>query len=223
MPIGIYKHKLRIARETRYCVCGCGQSFVCIATSPKRYIPAHVNCGRSHPSGMKGKKHSEKAKRKIGEALRGRKLSDEHIQKLKIASVGKNKGKHNSPKTEFKKGQKINLGRCNSPATAFKKGREHPFWKDGASFEPYPIEWTDTLRHSIRKRDNFECQLCNKTQKENRHRLTVHHIDYDKNNLNPVNLIALCKQCHAKVNFNRQLWTRILHLKLKMDKKEKYA
>ena len=36
--------------------------------------------------------------------------------------------------------------------------------------------------------------------------INVHHIDYDKNNSNPNNLIVLCKGCHAKTNFNREYW-----------------
>ena len=37
--------------------------------------------------------------------------------------------------------------------------------------------------------------------------LTVHHIDYDKENCKENNLITLCKQCNSRVNFNRKYWT----------------
>jgi len=37
---------------------------------------------------------------------------------------------------------------------------------------------------------------------------TVHHIDYDKQNLDPGNLITLCRSCHVKSNYNRKYWTR---------------
>lgn len=34
----------------------------------------------------------------------------------------------------------------------------------------------------------------------------VHHIDYNKFNCNPENLITLCKSCHVKTNHNRNYW-----------------
>ena len=36
----------------------------------------------------------------------------------------------------------------------------------------------------------------------------IHHIDYDKNNLDPKNLITLCQSCHIKTNYNRTFWMR---------------
>jgi 5-methylcytosine-specific restriction endonuclease McrA len=36
--------------------------------------------------------------------------------------------------------------------------------------------------------------------------LDVHHIDYDKDNLSPNNLITLCRRCHVKTNNNRDFW-----------------
>lgn len=34
------------------------------------------------------------------------------------------------------------------------------------------------------------------------------HIDYNKHNLSPENLVTLCKSCHAKTNFNRNYWIK---------------
>ena len=36
--------------------------------------------------------------------------------------------------------------------------------------------------------------------------LHIHHIDYDKLNCKPENLITLCHSCHAKSNYNRDYW-----------------
>jgi len=77
---------------------------------------------------------------------------------------------------------------------------KNPNWNDGTSFEPYSIDWNESLKKSIRKRDNHICQLCNK--KGN----TVHHIDYNKQNCSESNLITLCTGCNSKVNFNRDYW-----------------
>jgi hypothetical protein len=52
--------------------------------------------------------------------------------------------------------------------------------------------------------------------------LDIHHIDYDKNNLQENNLISLCQKCHGKTNFNREYWFKILKDKVismaKLDK-----
>ena len=80
-------------------------------------------------------------------------------------------------------------------------GENNPSWIDGRSFEPYPREWTDELRKKIKSIDNYTCQLCGANSP-----LDVHHIDYDKKNCNPRNLITLCKNCHPKTNYNRKYW-----------------
>jgi hypothetical protein len=86
------------------------------------------------------------------------------------------------------------------------KGENHPNWQGGISFEPYSLDWTEELRESIRDRDNHECQICHTRQKDLDRVLTVHHIDYDKENCKSENLISLCLRCHTKTNFNREYW-----------------
>lgn len=83
---------------------------------------------------------------------------------------------------------------------------KHHNWRKGLSRQPYPIEWRETLKEEIRKRDNYICQKCGCSQLENIHKLSIHHVDYNKNNLSEVNLISLCKRCNAEVNFNRKYW-----------------
>ncbi len=164
---------------------------------------------------MKGKKHSAEHNRKVSESkkgkpnpkisklLKGKTLSEQHKRNISLATRGKIKtektkekishtlkGRHLSPNTEFKKGHKIN-------------------WQGGISFYPYPEDWTDDLKESIRKRDEYVCQECGIHQDELKGRLKkldIHHINYDKDNLNPENLISLCRGCHIKTNFNRDYW-----------------
>jgi hypothetical protein len=69
----------------------------------------------------------------------------------------------------------------------------------------YSINWTDTLKKAIRERDHYVCQLCLKNG------WVVHHIDYDKKNCDPKNLITLCRKCHAKTNYNRNIWIRVFN------------
>jgi len=76
------------------------------------------------------------------------------------------------------------------------KGDKHPCWKGGID-RPYPENiWTPNFRTKIRKRDNYTCQICGKKQRG----LDVHHIDENKFNCKPDNLITLCRKCHRNIH-----------------------
>ncbi len=94
-----------------------------------------------------------------------------------------------------------------------KIGKNNPSWKNGISKKPYPFEWNKELKEKIQQRDNYICQNCNMTEEEHLivigKRLTVHHIDYNKINCEENNLITLCQQCNARVNYNREYWKEI--------------
>jgi len=92
-------------------------------------------------------------------------------------------------------------------------GKFNPNWKGGSSFIPYCFKFNDKLREAVRIRDNHICQLCNKTQEENKRKLDVHHIHYDKENCYP-DLITLCNMCNGKVNFNRLYYESLFMNKL---------
>jgi len=82
------------------------------------------------------------------------------------------------------------------------KGELNPSWKGGTSFLPYSPEFNTQMKLFIKERDDDLCQVCFKKGK------CVHHIDYDKLNSSPNNLILLCQSCHSKTNFNRDKWKR---------------
>jgi hypothetical protein len=112
---------------------------------------------------------------------------------------GMNDFKKRYPQVGFQIGHK--------PIKGFEKGcfgtkEKNPQWKGGKSFEPYTVDWTKTLKRSIRERDNYICQICNQYGQ------FVHHIDYDKKNCSPNNLITLCNSCHTKTNKNREEWIK---------------
>ncbi len=91
-----------------------------------------------------------------------------------------------------------------SIANSKRIGEKHPMWSYGKSNLPYSLDWTNSLRISIRERDKYTCQLCG--EKQGDISFSVHHIDYNKQNCNPNNLITLCRPCHTKTNFNRERW-----------------
>lgn len=76
-------------------------------------------------------------------------------------------------------------------------GPNSPIWKGpgNRANETYSPEWSPRLRRQIRDRDNFSCQNCGKA----RHNVDIHHIDGDKWNCDPLNLICLCRSCHRYI------------------------
>lgn len=96
--------------------------------------------------------------------------------------------------------------KCSYKWTRNPSGPDHHAWLGGISFAPYPTGWIEKLREAIRLRDNHTCQICGGKQKYLKYKLDVHHIDYNKENLDPRNLVSLCRGCHSKTNFYREQW-----------------
>lgn len=78
----------------------------------------------------------------------------------------------------------------------------------------YPPEFNATLRAKIRRRDKQTCQLCGQ-HRNDVGTLHVHHIDYDKRNNSPSNLISLCCTCHGQTNYGSEYWTGKLQVLMK--------
>ena len=148
-------------------------------------------------------------RKKIGLKFIGRKLDDKH--KKKISEGGKRRFKNPLERKKLSKiMSEVMKEVWKRPEYRKKKkegcrsGENSHFWAGGKSFEKYGVDWTATLRRSIRERDNYSCVMCGKLQSD--FAFSVHHIDYDKKNCNPDNLITLCKSCHQKTNFDREKW-----------------
>ena len=78
------------------------------------------------------------------------------------------------------------------------------FWKGGISCEPYCEQWLDKeYKESIKERDGNKClnPECNKTTINE---LCLHHINYNKKDCGPKNLITVCKSCNSKANADRE-------------------
>lgn len=158
---------------------------------------------RTYMTGAKnpnfGKHPSEETLKKRSESLRGPKHPCY--------------GKHPSEKTRIKMSQS-RMNKHPSEVTCRKItesriGSKNPNWRDGISFESYTLEFNKVLKKEIRNRDNYTCQICFRKGS-----LHIHHIDYNKNNCHPSNLITLCNSCHTKTNFNRKFWITCLKQRL---------
>jgi len=86
------------------------------------------------------------------------------------------------------------------------RGKNNWAWQGGISNRPYAFDFNKELKELIRKRDQYKCQLCGAPQEEFTKKLSVHHIDYNKSNSTPKNLITLCIACNSHVNKDRDYW-----------------
>lgn len=152
---------------------------------------------RKYADSKRGRSRSRETKEKLRKANLGKRLSEEHKEKIRETMKKTGAGMA----TRFKKGS--------IPWDKGKKcpqlsGENNASWRGGIARLPYPYEFTK-VREQVLKRDNYTCRECGKNRDEVI--LAVHHIDYDKNNNNEENLITLCFSCHAKTGFKRSDWT----------------
>lgn len=129
--------------------------------------------------------------------------------------------KYNTYKTTIRRILKRFNIKCRSNSESQKglrPGPANPNWIDGRSFLPYPAKFNKALKAKIRKRDNYTCQVCKMTEEEHLIvygcNLTVHHVDYNKENCKDFNLVSTCFGCNARVNFNRGYWTSFFKNKI---------
>ena len=93
------------------------------------------------------------------------------------------------------------LGKKNPAHSVAIRGEKHPNWKGGISAEGYGDEWTEELRDKIRVRDNFLCKDCGMSESAlnvwmMKH--DVHHIDGNKENNRPENLMLWGRAGHLR-------------------------
>lgn len=173
---------------------------------------------------MTGKTKTEEHIRKYAETLKNRYRNDKEFkEKMDASQKGntflkdwlKNGGKVWSKGLTKEEHPSI-MSTSKKLIELYKDRTKHPAWQGGKSFEPYPFEFDKKLKHEIKKRDNYTCRECGRKPKN--HDLHVHHIDYDKNNNNKLNLISLCDVCHGKTTIvDKSIWKMYYTYKVKKD------
>ena len=131
-------------------------------------------------------------KARIGDAMRGRRLTEEHKQKIGAANHRALRGRRLSA-----------LAYLRHP-----RGSSHWWWKANREDASYSRIFLAKIRHEIRRRARYRCQQCNVAQSTLRRQLNVHHIDQNKRNDAAQNLIALCASCHKRVHHRLQAEAR---------------
>lgn len=80
-------------------------------------------------------------------------------------------------------------------------GSASPHWKGGAKGGYCRVWRTKEFKDYVKERDNNKCQNPYCFNSDNV--LHIHHIDYDKKNCSPYNLITVCRACNSRANIDR--------------------
>ena len=149
------------------------------------------------PPSNKGVPMSEDQKKKIAAAHKGKHHSEETRKRMSESGKGRpshKKGKPGKPHTEEEK-RKL---------SATHQGIPYDEWEAFACERKYCPKFNNACRESNRNKYGRRCFICNKTEKANGQKLSVHHVDMDKAQGCKTNwkLVPLCKSCHSKAHNN---------------------
>ena len=130
----------------------------------------------------------------------------------------------NSEFTTYPSNIKRGFGSFCSPAcqiewrSKYLKGENHPNWQGGISFLPYCSKFNFSFKEYIRDKFGRVCFLCPTTEMENGRRLSVHHVNYNKDcgcdDDETCQFVPLCISCNSKVNFNCEIWEKKIKQKM---------
>jgi hypothetical protein len=178
-PERMIRYRIRKAIERQSlpkipCACGCGTMIppITVQGKPSRYAwghnPSSTIFKKGHIPWTAGKKCPA-----IGLVHKGKKLSKQEIEQRTKTRLEKHNGTYGT------------------------NGENNGNWKGGIGCLPYGFEFTRALKKAIRERDNNICQRCGKTPEQNKRTLQVHHIDHNKMNNDPQNLVTVCNTCNV--------------------------
>lgn len=187
--------------EPQLCECGCGD----FANPGYRFVKNHYGAYlKEHPRTI-----SLEERKRRSEALKGRIMPEGFGERCNQHRKGKElpeQWKRNiSNSLKGRKFSEEHLRKLRVASTAEKNYN----WKGGISAEPYSIIWNDSkFKNDLKfSRDGGRCWGINCSGACVDQRLFLHHIDYDKMNCHPMNLITVCNSCNVKANHNRGYWT----------------
>lgn len=174
-----------------------------------------VRKGEANP--MYGKFHTKESKEKMSERFRGKPLSEEHKRKITKGLTGRKHSEETKKKMSIaQKGRTFSEESIQKMRDA-QKGEKSWNWQGGISFEPYCSKFNTEFKEKIREKFNRKCFLCGISEEENNRKLSVHHVNYDKQclcNDTKCEFVPLCVSCHNKTNHNRKYYENLISNKL---------
>ena len=87
-------------------------------------------------------------------------------------------------------------------SSATKQGIAYDEWESFACEKKYCPKFDEACRESNREKYGRRCFMCNKTEKANGQKLSVHHVDMDRAQGCDSNwkLVPLCRSCHGSAH-----------------------
>ena len=223
----IIMNKCECGNEIHYNTVRYGSGLCRSCSCKERYKIPENNPNFRHGNNIINKKCINCGNKIHPQAIRCGKCEDKHHAKL---ISGKNNymfAKHRTEEEKQKLSEKIknlfkngritwNKGLTTKEDKRILGGNKNPAYIHGKSKRKYPNKFSKELKVKILKRDNYTCQKCfiYPTNK-----LSVHHIDYNKQNCKEDNLITLCRKCNCQVNFNRNKWIKYFLKIIRRNKK----
>lgn len=189
-----YKKWLEDGKQKIFCRCKCGEEII-IKKHHKRYgIPKYI---KGHYIKIDNPMDNSESRKKIqgkNNVIFGKHRSEEFKRKNRERQPYF--GKH-LPEEHKQKMIKNQPYRC---------GEDASNWQGGKSFEPYCHKFNRRKKEEIRNQYNRKCYICRNDEKDNitkkgkTRKLSIHHIDGDKEqgcNGKQWKLIPLCIHCHC--------------------------
>jgi len=209
------KAKISAARSKPQAVCvclNCGNTFETHQSEIRRG-GGKFCCKKCEGTYKKGIPRSDDVRKKISIANKGRVFTPEW--KTKISNSLKGNALREGKKQPESAKEKLRISRIGKKASKetkekmslCRRGKDNPAWLGGVSFGKYCPKFNDEFKERVRAFFDYKCLECGNPQ--NGEKLTVHHIQYNKQTCcdGSIPMFApLCRNCHAKTNFNREQW-----------------
>jgi hypothetical protein len=99
------------------------------------------------------------------------------------------------------------------PFNTYQQKEKNPRWEGGISFEPYCSKFNNEFKERVRDFWDHKCGICGKLESQNKRKLDVHHVNYEKMvccDDTPPLFMALCIGCHTKTTNNKYYWESVL-------------
>ena len=163
-----------------------------------------------------GKHHTKETKEKMSEKALHR--DEETIEKMRIAA----RNPSDETKLKMSNAAKNRTEEHNRRIGITQKKRlknpeNHPNWQGGISFEPYCILFNNEFKERVRDYFNRCCYVCGKNEIDNKAKLCVHHVTYNKetccDDSRPL-FVPLCRSCHSITNYEREYWEEFFTISL---------